>query len=391
VRTAVVSVLAALAALAGAAGCGRGAAPTAPPPPEVRVVAARLGTVPDHREYVGNVRAVKRVEVRARVRGYLLEQRFEDGRRVAEGDVLFRIDPSTYEVALAEARGQLARSRADADVAEREFQRARDLFASNVASRSTLDERRATRDARRADVASAEAAVRGAELNLSYCTVRAPLAGRIGRGLVDVGNLVGESGQDTVLAEIVQEHPIYVYFAPTEGDRLDVLREVREGRIPADRKGAIPVQIRLGDGTPYPNPGVVDYVAPTVEPTRGTVTVRALVPNPDGALRPGEFVRVTAILPDVPDAVLVPERAVLQEQASAYVLVVKDDGSVQSRDVVRGIAVDGWRQLTKGLAAGERVVVDGVQNARPGAKVTAKPADVAAPPQPSGETPSAGG
>jgi RND family efflux transporter MFP subunit len=290
---------------------------------------------------------------------------------VADGDALFRIDPSSYEVAVAEARGQLARARASAERAERDFARARELFEQKVVSDAVLDQRRAERDAGAAEVQAAEAAVQAAELDLSWCTVRAPLAGRIGRALIDVGNLVGESGQDTVLAEIVQVDPIHVYFAPTEAERL----EAAHGAAPAER--AIPVRLELGDGTPYPHAGAVDYVDPTVDPTRGTVTVRARVPNPEGELRPGAFVRVVAVFPDRTDAVLVPQRAVLDEQGGRYVLVVKDDDTVEHRRVTAGVVHDGLQQITQGLAAGERVIADGVQKARPGAKVTPKPASPA--------------
>jgi membrane fusion protein (multidrug efflux system) len=319
---------------------------------------------------VGNVRAVHEVEVRARVRGYLIEQLFVDGQAVAEGDPLFHIDPEPYEVALADAKARLARAQAEVRRAEREFARVKELHAENVASLSLLDERRAERDAALAELESAEANVRAAELDLSYCTVTAPLAGRIGQRLVDVGNLVGESGQDTVLARIVQVDPIHVYFAPTELDRLDVLRGAREGRIPQERVGAIPIELRLADGTPYAERGILDYVDPTIEPTRGTITVRALVANPEGELKPGEFVRVTAIFPDVPDAVLVPLRAVQQEQGGSYLLVVGEDGKVEHRTVELGGARGDLQHIAKGLAVGERVVVDGLHKARPGSVVT---------------------
>lgn len=361
------------ALIAGALACGRGEELAGPPPPEVLVATARLGTVPDHREYVGNVRAMNRVEVRARVRGYLLAQRFEDGQRVAAGDVLFEIDPSHYKAVLGEVKGQLARAEATARRADHDFTRAHELYDAKVVSVSMLDQRRAERDAARAEVVAAEAAVRAADLDLSYCTVRAPIGGRIGRALVDVGNLVGESGQDTVLAEIVQVHPIHVYFAPTERERLEVLRGVREGRIPAERVGAIPIRLVLGDGSSYDQEGVVDYVDPTVEPTRGTITVRALMPNPDDVLKPGEFVRAIAVFPDIRDAVLVPQRSLLDQQGGSYVLVVKDDGTVEQREVQIGVLHDGMQQVKEGLAVGERVVTDGVQKARPGKKVVAKP------------------
>jgi RND family efflux transporter MFP subunit len=353
--------------------CGR-EEPAGPPPPEVVVVPAARGAVPDRREHVGNVRAVDQVMVRARVRGYLREQLFADGQRVAAGDLLFRIDPSTYEVALAEARGRLARARANGERARRDFARAQELSARKVVSDALLDQRRAERDATAAEEQAAEAAVREAELNLSYCTVAAPIAGRIGRARVDVGNLVGESGQDTVLAEIVQTDPIHVYFAPTERDRLDVLRGAREGRIPSERVGTIPIGVTLGDGTPYPHPGVVDFIDPTIDPTRGTITARALVPNPEDVLKPGQFVRVTAVFPDRKDAVLVPQRAVQEQQGGSFVLVVKEDDTVENRPIQVGIVHDGMQEVTSGLAEGERVIADGVLKARPGAKVTPRAA-----------------
>jgi membrane fusion protein (multidrug efflux system) len=360
--------LAAAAALLAGVACGRGQ-PPAPPPPEVVVARARLGTVPDRREFVGQVRAVNEIEVRARVRGYLLERLFTEGAAVAAGDVLFRIDPSAYQVKLAEARGRLGEVLASAERAERDYARAVELHAQNVLSEAALDARRAESDAAKAEVASVQAAVAAAELDLSWCTVRTPIAGRIGLAQVDVGSLVGESGQDTVLARIVQIDPVHVYFSPPELAPL--------GAGPGS-PSAVGVELRLGDETPYPERGQVDFVDPTVDPTRGTITARALVPNPAGALKPGQFVRVVAVLPDVPDALLVPERAVLEEQGGSYVLVVKPDDLVEYRSVRPGPSYDGLRRVLEGLAEGERVVVEGVQKARPGTRVVPREADAAA-------------
>jgi membrane fusion protein (multidrug efflux system) len=360
--------LAAAAALLAGLACGR-EPPSAPPPPEVVVARARVGTVPDRREFVGQVRAVNEIQVRARVRGYLVERRFVEGAAVAAGDVLFRIDPSAYEVALAEARGRLAEAHAAAERTARDYERAVELRAQNVLSESALDARRAERDAARAEVSSARASVAAAELDLSWCTVHAPIAGRIGLAQVDVGSLVGESGQDTVLARIVQIDPVHVYFSPPE------LAPLGAGAGPPPPIG---VELRLGDGTPYPERGQLDFVDPTVDPTRGTVTARALVPNPTGALKPGQFVRVVAVLPDVPNALLVPERAVLEEQGGSYVLVVKPDDLVEYRSVRPGPSHDGLRRVVEGLAEGERVVVDGVQKARPGTRVVPREADAPA-------------
>jgi RND family efflux transporter MFP subunit len=361
-----------LLAVCAAFACSRGDGPRPPPPPEVTVARARLGSVPDQREYVGNVRATNRIELRARVRGYLLEQLFSDGERVEAGELLFQIDPKPFEVTLAEAKGQLARARANAVRAERDLARAQELFDGHVISISALDQRRAERDITAAEVEAASASVRAAEVELSYCSVHAPIGGRMTRAFVDVGNLVGESGQDTILAELVQEDPVHVYFAPTERDRLDVMRGAREGRIPTERTGAIPIRLQLGDGRPYPHEGVVDYVDPTVEPTRGTVTVRALLPNPEGELKPGEFVRVIAVFPDVTDAVLIPRRAILDEQGGHFVLVVGEDETVAQRTLQLGTSYDGMQQIAEGLEVGERVIVDGVQKVRPGDAVVAR-------------------
>jgi len=367
------SWLAAAALAALLAGCGRGGGPGEPAPPEVVVTRAFLGSVPDRHEYVGTVRALNEIDVRARVRGYLVERRFTEGQRVEQDEVLFRIDPRSYQVALDEAKARLASAKAALRLGEREYARAQELIQEHVVSPSVLDQRREERDTALAEVEADKAAVGAAELDLSWCEVKAPIAGRIGLALVDVGNLVGESGQDTVLAHIVQVDPVYVFFAPTELERLAAAHAVRTAQAPEP----LSVELRLGDGTPYPERGTIDYVDPTVDPTQGTVTVRAVVPNPEEVLKPGQFVRTIAVFPEIRDAVLVPERAVLEEQGGSYLLVVKPDDEVEYRSVQAGPAHDGLRRIVKGLAAGERVIVDGVQKAQPGRKVVAKEAESA--------------
>ncbi|MFO0687973.1 MAG: efflux RND transporter periplasmic adaptor subunit [Myxococcota bacterium] len=367
------SVLAATAVLAAClgVGCPQGAPPAARGPAKVLVEPASVSPLADRREYVGNVRAVDRVEIRARVRGYLVEQLFEDGARVAKGALLFRIDPVPFEVALAEAKGQLARARAEADRAERDLARAEVLFESGVLSDERIDERRTAREETAAAVDAARAAVKAAELELSYAAIRAPAAGRVGRALVDVGNLVGESNQDTVLAELVQEDPVHVYFAAPEGEAIPLL-----GQAPNAGSGSpasIPVQIELGDGTRYAHAGVVDYVEPTVDATRGTLSLRARVPNPEGVLRPGQFVRVLAEFPDAPSAVVVAQRAVLDEQGGSFVLIVGAEDKIERRPVRPGRMVEGRQEILEGLEGDERVVVDGMQGVRPGDVVAVVP------------------
>jgi len=357
---------AAAALSAALAGCGRGETGGQKSAPVVEVFAAEVRTIPQRRERVGALRAVHQVDVRARVRGFLEARKFDEGQLVGEGDVLFEIDPSTYRVRLREAQGALARARAAVTRAERDLERAQGLFEQQATSESLLDERRAASEEARAEQVTAEAAVAAAELDLSYCTVRAPITGRIGRAQVDVGNLVGEGGHDTVLATIVQVDPIHVFFNPTEQDRL---RALREGRSSQEQVGSLQVEVRLGDGTLHPHRGVLDFVDSTIDETRGTISVRAVVPNPDGRLKPGEFVRVTELLPDIPDAIVVPERAIQDEQGGSFVLVVGPDDRVEHRGVEVGSSRDRMVHVVYGLAAGERVIVEGAQKARPGMQV----------------------
>lgn len=359
-------------------GCRGEEATRSSAPKEVVVAPARVESMADRREYVGNLRAVNRVEVRARVRGYLLEQLAEDGARVEKGDLLFRIDPSEFEAALAEAKAELSRARAAAIQAERDLERALELFENDVVSTAVIDQRRAERDTSVAAVEAARAAVRSAELDLSYCRVHAPLTGRMGRALVDVGNLVGESGQDTVLAELVQEDPIHVYFAPSESEVRSWPPVVRGGseETGAERK-EIPVRIRLGDGTEHPHSGILDYREPTVDAARGTVTLRARIPNPDGTLRPGEFAHAIVVLPDIPEAILIPQRAVLDEQGGSYVLVVGPDDTATRRPIRLGRTVNGMQQVLHGLEGDESVVVDGLQGVRSGDPVRVRSIETA--------------
>lgn len=356
-----------------AVACPGAEAPPAPGPASVKIEVAAIASLTDRREYVGNVRSVDRIEIRARVRGYLIEQLFEDGARVARGARLFRIDPRPFEVAVAEARGELARTEAEAERARKDVERAEALFASGVVSPGLIDERRAARDSTVAAAAAARARLKAAELDLSYTDIRAPIAGRMGRALVDVGNLVGESGQDTILAELVVEDPVRVYFAAPEGEAIPhtgaVTAASAPGATPSASPASITVEIELGDGSRHPHPGVVDYVDPSIDAERGTLSLRAVVPNPEGTLRPGQFVRVLAKFPDEDRAIVVPQRAVLDEQGGSYVLLVSADDSVERRPVRPGRMVDGRQEILSGLEGGERVIVDGLQGLRPGAKV----------------------
>lgn len=339
--------------------------PPREPPLKVQVVRSLRRTVPITREHPGRTVAVNRVEIRARVRGVLEKALFEEGADVEKGDLLFVIEQAPYRAAVAEAEGALARSRASASQALDDWKRARKLFDQNVASEEDRDKARTALEEARADVRTQEAALEQARLDLGYTEVRAPISGRVGRIQVDVGNLVG-AGEETILTRLVQLDPIYVYFEPPERERLEVIRGREEGQfVPRDE---IEVRLSLADGSDYPETGRIDFVDNTVDPKAGTVEVRAVFPNPDAILLPGQYANVRVVL-GRREAILVPERALIEEQGSSRVLVVDDDDRVESRSVDAEGSYQGQRIIASGLEAGERVLVDNLQRARPGMQV----------------------
>ncbi len=358
------ALLACAAGLLGPAGCRRSSEPAGPEAAlEVGAVRAVQREVPITREYVGRTAAVESVEIRARVSGYLEKALFEEGTDAQSGDLLFVIDQAPYRAALEEAEGQLEQARAVATRAEKDWQRAAALFRQGVVSAATRDAARAAVDEAKADVRTRQAAVDQAQLDLGYTEIRAPIEGRVGRIRVDVGNLIGEQ---TVLATLVRLDPIYVYFNPPERDRLEVLRERQAGRyVP---RAEIAVRVTLSDGSEYPEPGRIDFVDNTVDPGAGTIQVRAVFRNPDKTLLPGQYAEVHVVL-GRRNAVLVPERSVIEEQGSTRVLVVGENDTVESRSVVVDGSAGGLRVIESGLDPGERVLVDNLQKARPGMQV----------------------
>lgn len=358
-----------VAALAGllAASCGRGSGGGRPELKlQVHVVQARRQEVAITREYVGQTQAVKTVAVRARVRGYLEKALFQEGSDVKKGELLFVIEQAPYRAALDQAKADLAKAKAAAENAGQQWKRISVLFNKNVASQSDLDAAVANRDEAQAQVKSATAAVEQAKLDLSYTEVRSPLSGRAGRIQVDVGNLVGASGE-TVLTTVVQLDPIYVYFNPPESDRIDVLQGRAKGRYL--ERSQIGVQASMADGTRFPKPGRIDFVSNTVDPKDGTVQVRAVFPNPEALILPGQFAKVHVVL-GREAAVLIPSKAVIEEQGGARVLVVGPNDQVQNRPVQAGRSIGKERVIESGLEPGDRVLVDNLQRARPGMKVT---------------------
>lgn len=358
------------AAAALACACERGRAPAivAPPPPEVAVVTVHPQAVPLEYEYVGRTEAYRTVEIRARVPGFLQERAFEEGGRVREGDVLFRIDPSLFQADVEIARARVQQADAALALAQLEVGRFEQAAAAGAGNVRELNQAQTTVVDARAAANLARAELAKAELNLSYTEVRSPVSGTIGRALKDVGSYL-DAGENSLLAVAMQTDPMYVTFSFSERNWLEWSRQARSGEI----RGAPnpPVRAVLLDGTVYPHEGRLDFVDVRVAPETGMASARANFPNPDDALKPGQFVRAIVHGWERPNSIVVPQRAVNSSPAGQQVLVVGEGDVVEPRPVRVGPwRGDGWLIL-EGLRGGERVVVDGAMKAPPGGVVRA--------------------
>jgi len=364
-RTMMLRAAAPLLVLA-AAGCGGG-----PPPaqaPQVTVAEPMRRTVQVYAEFTGNTRAVESVEIRARVAGTLQEIRFEPSSPVRTDQVLFVIEREQYLAARDEALGSLRSAEAELARAESDLKRVAQAIRTNAVSQSDLDRAQATRDQAEAAVLAAQARLSNAELNLEYTLVRSPIDGRIGRWLVDPGNLVGATGP-TLLATVNRIAPIYVYFQAPEDAVLAFLAARGDTTQVQDRIGR--VQVALANETDFPHEGRIDFIDNTVDPATGTIELRAILPNDDAALFPGLFVRLRVVGREKPNALVVREPAIGTDLGGKYVLVVGADSIVDRRYVTLGPRQeDGTIEVTGGLDGTERYIVNGMLRARPGFPVT---------------------
>jgi membrane fusion protein (multidrug efflux system) len=335
-------------------------------PPAVTVVAVAQRRVPVYGQYVGQTEAVKTVEIRARVEGFLEQQAVPDGADVTAGDLLFVIDPRPFRVALDEARAQLARDEARLVNARQVAARYRPLYERRAVSRQELEQAEADERAAAATVDTSRAAVDQAELNLGYTAVRSPVTGRMGRADVRVGSLVGR-GEATLLATVSTLDPMYVNFSVSEREALQVWRR-RPAEGPA-RPGAAGITLTLPDDSVYPHQGRLDFVDRAVDPRTGTLALRATFPNPERLLRPGQYVRLRVLLAERPDALVVPQAAIQESQGSASLFVVAPDRTVQARAVRMGQRVGPLWVVEEGVKAGEHVVIKGLQQVRAGMRV----------------------
>jgi RND family efflux transporter MFP subunit len=363
-----------LAIVAGAA-CSREPAVVTPPPPEVSVSQPVLEPVQEALEFTGRTSAVETVEVRARVTGYITRVAFEAGALVNAGDLLFEIDPREYEAAVLRADGEVARLRAQLARAESEVARNQVLRPSGAASARELERAIAERGAAEGDLKAKLAQLELAKLDVEFTRVTAPIAGRASKPEITAGNLVvvGASG-GPLLTTIVSLDPIYVDF---DGDERALIR-IRKAAVARDgaaepeniRATETPVLVALADEEGFPYRGTIDFVDNRVDPSTGTIRVRAVLPNPGRLLTPGLFVRVRVPIGEPRPGVLVTDRAIGTDQDRKYVLVVNDKNVVEYRQVKLGGIHDGLRAVTEGLAPGEWVIVNGIQRVRPGVTVT---------------------
>ncbi len=352
--------------------------PAAAAPAPVTVAQPVKRTVTDWDEFTGRFEAVEEVQVRARVGGFVTSVEFRDGAFVKAGDLLYVIDSRPFEAVAEQAEGQLADARAKAELGKRELDRALTLNQTQAVADSIVDQRRQTLQAANAAISQAEGALKAAQLNIEFTHVLAPIGGRVSRHLVSVGNLVqGSDSGATLLTSIVSLDPIYIYFDMDEATYVRNNRLYFEGKRPSSRDTPNPVQVTLTGETKPSHDGKMDFVDNRMDVSTGTLRGRAVIPNKDYSILPGQFGRVRLIGSSPYQALLIPDTAVATDQSRKIVFVVKDDDTVEARAVTLGPLDDGLRVIREGLKPEDRVIVDGLQRARVGAKVSPQAAKAA--------------
>src|SRR3984957_8012017 len=363
--------------LAALAGCNQNQQQSGgPPPPAVTVAPPVQRTVIDQDEYVGRFVAVNSVEIRSRLAGYLAEIHFHDGQMVKEGDPLFTVDRRPFEIALEQMRANLAQARANLAFTEADLSRGQSLLTNKTITEQAYDQRTQAKAVATAAVAAQEAMVHSAELDLDqYSRLRSPIDGRIGDRRVAVGNLVtgGTGGGNTLLATVVSVDPIRFEFTFDEQSYLRYVRYASASREVAALNGNVPVTLELIDENDFKHTGKIDFVDNAINTSTGTIRGRAVFDNREGIFTPGMFGRIR--VPGSPPytALLIPDSAIGSEQIKKYVLVVDDTGTVRQKYVTPGQLDGGLRVIKDGLAANDRVIVNGLMRARPGIKVKAEP------------------
>ena len=351
------------------AGCGESNTYVPPPPPKVTVATPTKRTVTEYLEATGNAATVNSANLVARVPGFVEAIDYKDGDQVKKGTLLFTIEPESYDLKLKQAQAAQESAVATATQTQAEYERQADLTARGTASKATLDNATANRDTAKANLEQAKINTQLAAINVDYAHVRAPFDGVVTARKVSIGDYVGGGGTPTVLATIVQMDPIYVNFTISEQDVQRVREEIKRLGMTKEDLDKVPVGIGLQTEQGYPHVGKLDYRSPSVDPSTGTLAVRAILDNPQAALLPGYFVRVRVPLEKRADALLVPDAALGTDQSGRYLLVVNKDNVVEQRTVEIGQREGALRVIDKGLNADDRVIVNGMLRAVPGQKV----------------------
>jgi RND family efflux transporter MFP subunit len=367
--------VAALTALFGLtlAGCQSESPSLAQTPRLTVTVAAPLEReIFDYTEFTGRTEAINEVQVQARVSGYLTRVRFQEGTEVEKDQPLFEIDKRPYQAELDRAQAQLKADQARLEIATITFNRYQNLLARNAASREDFDRSLAERNEAAAAIDADKAAIARAQLDVDFCDIKAPVAGRTGRALITEGNLITiPVGGSSTLTTIIPQDPMYVYFDVPERNVIRYLERARERSVsPSSIKQAnIAVEMGLAEGEAYPFRGTLDFVDNTVDPSTGTMKVRAVFLNPDRRLTAGLFARVRIPEPETHRALLLPERALGTDQGLKFVWIVNPQGTVERREVTLGTRRGGLREVVSGLQPDDRVVITGIQRVREGAEV----------------------
>ena len=347
--------------------------------PTVEAIRVSPQNIPLDLEYSARTQGSKETVVRARVGGILLKRNYIEGAKVNEGDVLFEIDPEPYKVALQQAQAKLAQTKAQLTAAESQWKRISKLFEERIVSEKSRDEAKANLEALEASLKLAQAEVDSAQLNLDYTTVTAPVGGLTSLETQSEGSLISATGSDSLLTHITQTDPIYVIFSASEGEISSLINMGEKGLIKADsgcttnscRK--ITAKLKLGSGDTYKEVGYVNFINPTIDENTGTVKLRAVFPNPDGKIKPGQFVRLVMEGITRLNALVVPQEAIMQGSTGSFVYKVNDKGLVEPVNVITGLSTEdeGWI-IDSGLKDGDIVITSNLMKLRTGMPVSAQ-------------------
>lgn len=351
------------------AGCGESNTYVPPPPPKVTVAPPVKKTITRYLQATGNTAAVNTANLVARVPGFLETINYKDGDFVKKGTVLFTIEQETYELKYKQSQAAEQSARATQIQTQAEYDRQADLVPRGAASKAALDNALANRDSAQANYLQAQINTKLAEINYAYASVTAPFDGIVTARTVSIGEYVGATTTPTVLATIVQLDPIYVNFNVDEQEVIRIREGVRERKMTSEELRKVPVRVGLQSEQGYPHVGNLDYAAPNIDPSTGTLAVRAILQNADRALLPGYFVRVQVPLAQQVDALLVPDTALGADQSGRYLLVVGKDNIVEQRKVEIGQQDGALRVVDKGISPTDQVIVSGLLRAIPGQKV----------------------